>query len=145
MVLCVCVWGEEKHKLEKYAIHYDAVKSLFAMLVLTSHTISIKYRRMMNKFIHRSIEHLIINLISLFSYFFFIYLCCYHFNQIDKLIISDPSELHDRSFMAHLNQLPWTAPLFTRKVEQTVLTGKHMTFCRVSNESISVVCIYMLY
>lgn len=58
----------------------------------------------------------------------------------DKLIISDPSELHDRSFMAHLNQLPWTAPLFTRKVEQTVLTGKHMTFCRVSNESISVVC-----
>lgn len=62
------------------------------------------------------------------------------FADADKLIISDPSELHDRSFMAHLNQLPWTAPLFTRKVEQTVLTGKHMTFCRVSNDSISVVC-----
>lgn len=58
---------------------------------------------------------------------------------IDKLIISDPVEFHDRSFMAHLNQLPWTEPLFTRRVEQTVLTGKHMTFCRVSNESISVV------
>ncbi|XP_055310996.1 MOXD1 homolog 1 [Sitodiplosis mosellana] len=57
---------------------------------------------------------------------------------LNKLIISDPVEYHDRSFMAHLNQLPWTEPLFTRRVEQTVLTGKHMTFCRVSNESISV-------
>lgn len=63
----------------------------------------------------------------------------------DKLIISDPVELHDRSFMAHLNQLPWTAPLFTRRVEQTVLTGKHMTFCRVSNESISVVSVSTIY
>lgn len=60
---------------------------------------------------------------------------------LDKLIISDPVELHDRSFMAHLNQLPWSEPLFTRRVEQNVLTGKHMTFCRVSNESISVVSI----
>lgn len=63
----------------------------------------------------------------------------------DKLIISDPVEYHDRSFMAHLNQLPWSEPLFTRRVEQTVLTGKHMTFCRVSNESISVVKLYLLY
>lgn len=57
----------------------------------------------------------------------------------DKLIISDPVDFHDRSFMAHLNQLPWAEPLFTRRVEQTVLTGKHMIFCRVSNDSISVV------
>lgn len=61
------------------------------------------------------------------------------FSYADKLIISDPVEFHDRSFMAHLNQLPWSEPLFTRRVEQTVLTGKHMTFCRVSNESVSVV------
>lgn len=62
-------------------------------------------------------------------------------NSIDKLIISDPVDYHGRSFMAHLNQLPWTEPLFTRRVEQTVETGKHMTFCRVSNESISVVSV----
>lgn len=62
-----------------------------------------------------------------------------HASTLDKLIISDPVEYHDRSFLAHLNQLPWTEPLFTRRVEHTVLTGKHMTFCRVSNESISVV------
>ncbi len=59
--------------------------------------------------------------------------------KIDKLVISDPVEFHDRTFLAHLNQLPWSEPLFTRRVEQTMLNGKHMTFCRVSNESLSVV------
>lgn len=62
----------------------------------------------------------------------------------DKLIISDPVEFHDRTFMAHLNQLPWMEPLFTRRVEQTIVTGKHMTFCRVSNESRSVVSVDFL-
>ncbi|KAJ6646050.1 MOXD1 like 1 [Pseudolycoriella hygida] len=57
---------------------------------------------------------------------------------LNKLVISDPVEFHDRTFLAHLNQLPWTEPLFTRRVEQTMLMGKHMTFCRVSNESLSV-------
>lgn len=47
--------------------------------------------------------------------------------------------------MAHLNQLPWTESLFTRRVEQTVLMGKHMTFCRVANESISVVSSVFVY
>lgn len=65
----------------------------------------------------------------------------YHltFSILDKLVISDPVEFHDRTFLAHLNQLPWSEPLFTRRVEQTMLMGKHMTFCRVSNESLSVV------
>lgn len=59
----------------------------------------------------------------------------------DKLIISDPVEFHDRSFLAHLYQLPWAEPLFTRRVEQSMLLGKHMTFCRVSNETLSLVWI----
>uniref|UniRef100_A0A453Z062 DOMON domain-containing protein n=1 Tax=Anopheles gambiae TaxID=7165 RepID=A0A453Z062_ANOGA len=57
---------------------------------------------------------------------------------LNKLIISDPVEFHDRTFLSHLNQLPWSEPLFTRRVEQSILTGKHMTFCRVSSDSISV-------
>ena len=60
---------------------------------------------------------------------------------LNKLIISDPVEFHDRTFLSHLNQLPWSEPLFTRRVEQSILTGKHMTFCRVSSDSISVVSI----
>jgi len=57
----------------------------------------------------------------------------------DKLLISDPVEFHDRTFLSHINQLPWSEPLFTKRVEQAVITGKHMTFCRVSNESMSIV------
>lgn len=60
------------------------------------------------------------------------------FSSTDKLVISDPVEFHDRSFLSHLNQLPWSEPLFTRRVEQVMLHGKHMTFCRVSNETITI-------
>lgn len=57
---------------------------------------------------------------------------------LNKLLISDPVEFHDRTFLSHINQLPWSEPLFTKRLEQAVITGKHMTFCRVSNESMSI-------
>uniref|UniRef100_A0A6P4EPV5 MOXD1 homolog 1 n=1 Tax=Drosophila rhopaloa TaxID=1041015 RepID=A0A6P4EPV5_DRORH len=57
---------------------------------------------------------------------------------LNKLIISEPVEFHDRTFLSHLNQLPWYDPLFTKRVEQDFINGKHMTFCRVSNDSISI-------
>ncbi|XP_062127901.1 MOXD1 homolog 1 [Drosophila sulfurigaster albostrigata] len=57
---------------------------------------------------------------------------------LNKLLISDPVEFHDRTFLSHINQLPWSEPLFTKRVEQAMITGKHMTFCRVSNESMSI-------
>ncbi|KAH8364445.1 hypothetical protein KR084_007046 [Drosophila pseudotakahashii] len=62
----------------------------------------------------------------------------YQESLLNKLIISDPPEFHDRTFLSHLNQLPWFDPLFTKGVEQEFITGKHMTFCRVSNDSISI-------
>nr|XP_036230713.1 MOXD1 homolog 1 [Bactrocera oleae] len=62
----------------------------------------------------------------------------YEESLLNKLIISDPVEFHDRTFLSHLKQLPWSEPLFTKRVEQTMITGKHMTFCRVSNESVSI-------
>lgn len=48
-------------------------------------------------------------------------------------------EFHDRSFLSHINQLPWSESLFTKRVEHDIIMGKHMTFCRVSNESMSIV------
>ncbi|XP_036334725.1 MOXD1 homolog 1-like [Rhagoletis pomonella] len=62
----------------------------------------------------------------------------YEESLLNKLIISDPVEFHDRTFLSHLKQLPWSEPLFTKRVEQTMITGKHMTFCRVSNDSVSI-------
>lgn len=57
----------------------------------------------------------------------------------DKLLISDPVEFHGRTFLSHINQLPWSESLFTKRVEHDIIMGKHMTFCRVSNESMSIV------
>ncbi|XP_020809804.1 MOXD1 homolog 1 isoform X3 [Drosophila serrata] len=62
----------------------------------------------------------------------------YDDNLLNKLLISDPVEFHDRTFLSHLYQLPWHEPLFTKRVELEFITGKHMTFCRVSNDSISI-------
>ncbi|XP_037953331.1 MOXD1 homolog 1 [Teleopsis dalmanni] len=62
----------------------------------------------------------------------------YEDSLLNKLIISDPVEFHDRTFLAHLKQLPWSEPLFTKRVEQGMIMGKHMTFCRISNESVSI-------
>ena len=80
---------------------------------------------------------------SLLSEFPFNVLKNIYFNLhfLDKLVISDPIEFHDRTFLSHLNQLPWFEPLFTKRVEQIMIMGKHMTFCRLSNESISIVSI----
>lgn len=47
-------------------------------------------------------------------------------------------EFHDRTFWSHLSQLPWNDPLFARRVEQIILTGRYMLFCRVVNDSIYV-------
>lgn len=69
----------------------------------------------------------------------------YEKSVLNRLIISDPAEFHDRTFLAHLEQLPWTESLFTQRVEHTLLTGMHMTFCRVSNESYSVVSRHIKY
>lgn len=48
-------------------------------------------------------------------------------------------EFHDRTFLSHLNLLPWTEPLFTKRVEYSMINGKHMTFCRVANDGVSIV------
>ncbi|BFG03078.1 MOXD1 homolog 1 [Drosophila madeirensis] len=62
----------------------------------------------------------------------------YEESLLNKLVISEPVEFHDRTFLSHLIQLPWSEPLFTKRVEQELINGKHMTFCRISNDSISI-------
>ncbi|KAL9918508.1 MOXD1 homolog 1 [Glossina fuscipes fuscipes] len=62
----------------------------------------------------------------------------YEDSLLNKLIISDPVEFHDRTFLSHLNLLPWTEPLFTKRVEYSMINGKHMTFCRVANDGVSI-------
>lgn len=74
------------------------------------------------------------------------------------MIISDPVEFHDRTFMSHLKQLPWDDESFAKQFENVMNTGRYvkkiikfyinfsfdyfffsyMLFCRVSNKSVSV-------
>lgn len=54
----------------------------------------------------------------------------------DKLVINDPVEFHDRSFLSHLHQLPWEDSSYASQLELLMTTGRYMLFCRISNESI---------
>ncbi|KAG5679456.1 hypothetical protein PVAND_009021 [Polypedilum vanderplanki] len=62
----------------------------------------------------------------------------YQRSILTQLIISDPVEFHDRTFMTHLKQLPWEDQSFAKQFENVMSTGSYMLFCRVSNRSISV-------
>lgn len=54
----------------------------------------------------------------------------------DKLVINDPVEFHDRSFMSHLHQLPWEDSSYASQLELLMTTGRYMLFCRIANDSI---------
>lgn len=54
----------------------------------------------------------------------------------DKLVINDPVEFHDRTFMSHLYQLPWDDASYASQLEHLMTTGRYMLFCRISNDSI---------
>ncbi|XP_017062155.1 MOXD1 homolog 1 [Drosophila ficusphila] len=62
----------------------------------------------------------------------------YQGSLLNKLIISEPFEFKNRTFLSHLKQLPWHDPLLTKSVQHKFITGKHMTFCSASNDSISI-------
>jgi hypothetical protein len=52
------------------------------------------------------------------------------------LVINDPVEFHDRTFMSHLYQLPWDDASYASQLEHLMTTGSYMLFCRVSNDSL---------
>lgn len=55
---------------------------------------------------------------------------------LDKLVINDPVEFHDRTFMSHLYQLPWDDASYASQLEHLMTSGRYMLFCRISNDSI---------
>lgn len=63
----------------------------------------------------------------------------------DSLIIEEPEEFHNRSFINHLHKLPWAEELLTQTIEKTVYRGKHMTFCRLHNDSLQTVSIKSIH
>ncbi|KAH9627764.1 hypothetical protein HF086_011142, partial [Spodoptera exigua] len=55
-----------------------------------------------------------------------------------ELVIWEPPEFRNKSFMAHLNEMPWAEPLLTEQIEKTLYKGMHMTFCKKRDDSLGV-------
>ncbi|XP_045500317.1 MOXD1 homolog 1-like [Colias croceus] len=51
------------------------------------------------------------------------------------LVIKEPPEFRNKTFMAHLNEMPWSEPLLTEQIEKTLYRGWHMTFCKKRDDS----------
>ncbi|CAH2092791.1 unnamed protein product [Euphydryas editha] len=52
-----------------------------------------------------------------------------------ELVIEEPLEFRNKTFMAHLNEMPWHEPLLTEQIEKTLYGGLHMTFCKKRDDS----------
>ncbi|KOB69178.1 MOXD1-like protein 1 [Operophtera brumata] len=54
---------------------------------------------------------------------------------VEELVIWEPSEFRNKSFMAHLNEMPWQEPLLTKQIQKSLYYGLHMTFCKKRDDS----------
>ncbi|CAB3253214.1 unnamed protein product [Arctia plantaginis] len=52
-----------------------------------------------------------------------------------ELVIWEPSEFRNKSFMAHLNEMPWAETLLTEQIEKRLYKGMHMTFCKKKDDT----------
>lgn len=58
-------------------------------------------------------------------------------NILDNLIIKEPLEFRNKSFLAHLDALPYKEPIFTQKIEEYFYTGLHLTLCRKRDDTLA--------
>lgn len=60
-------------------------------------------------------------------------------NLFRDLEIMEPVEFQNKTFQQHLDNLPWEDSLLTRNIESRLINGKHMTFCRLHNDTLALV------
>ncbi|VVC40493.1 Copper type II, ascorbate-dependent monooxygenase-like, C-terminal,DOMON domain,Copper type II [Cinara cedri] len=58
-------------------------------------------------------------------------------NLFKDLEIMEPVEFQNKTFQQHLDNLPWEEALFTGNIERQLINGKHMTFCRLHNDTLA--------
>lgn len=56
----------------------------------------------------------------------------------DRLIIKEPQEFRNKSFMQHLQDLPYNESLLTKKIEEYFYTGLHLTTCTKRGDAFGV-------
>lgn len=65
-------------------------------------------------------------------------------NLFRDLEIMEPVEFQNKTFQQHLDNLPWEDDLLTGTIERRLIAGKHMTFCRLHNDTLALVRAYYL-
>lgn len=60
---------------------------------------------------------------------------------LSDLIIKESQEFINKTFTAHLQDIPWQEQILTQRIEQALYYGKHMTFCRLNDDTLAMVSI----
>ncbi|KAH1015716.1 hypothetical protein HUJ04_007058 [Dendroctonus ponderosae] len=56
----------------------------------------------------------------------------------EKLVIKEPLEFRNKSFMSHLQNIPYNETILTKKMEEYFYNGLHMTFCRKRDDTLAI-------
>ncbi|XP_050299023.1 MOXD1 homolog 1 [Anthonomus grandis grandis] len=56
----------------------------------------------------------------------------------EKLIIKEPQEFSNKSFMQHLQDIPYNETILTKNIEEYFYSGLHMTFCRKRDDTLAI-------
>lgn len=64
-------------------------------------------------------------------------------NSLLKLVVSEPAEFKDRNLAKHLSLLPWNDSDFSESFENSLGKGLQMVFCRLKNDQLAVVSIFL--
>ncbi|KAF5270747.1 hypothetical protein FQA39_LY01485 [Lamprigera yunnana] len=57
---------------------------------------------------------------------------------LDHLVIKEPLEFQNKTFMSHLQSLPYNESLLTKRIEEYFYSGLHLTFCRKRDDTLAV-------
>lgn len=60
-------------------------------------------------------------------------------NLLEDLVIKEPQEFQNKTFMSHLQTLPFNESLLTKRIEEYFYTGLHLTFCRKRDDTLAMV------
>nr|CAD7415206.1 unnamed protein product [Timema cristinae] len=62
-----------------------------------------------------------------------------------QLVIKEPKEFCDKTFMSHLHELPWEEQLLTQRIEDTLMRGQHMVFCRRWDDELVIPAMFSMF
>ncbi|RZF45944.1 hypothetical protein LSTR_LSTR008321 [Laodelphax striatellus] len=56
---------------------------------------------------------------------------------LGDLIIKESLEFANKTFTAHLQNIPWEEKMLTQRIQDALNHGKHMTFCRLNDDTLA--------